>query len=84
MHSQLWTSFNQVKAQLDQARKQEMIAKKMISRDYNPEKLHIHAWKEAQANMKQRLAQMEQSAADAAKVSGMSARLLSGSVLAGS
>ena len=40
----------------------------MINSIYNPEKADIKAWRENQARMKQRLAQLEASAAGAAEV----------------
>ena len=58
----------QVKAELDKVTKQERVAKAQIFKTFNPEKLSIPDWKAAQANMKQRLAQLEEAATGAAKV----------------
>lgn len=65
------TSYNpslQVNADLDRVRKQEKVAKAQIFGTFNPEKLSLPDWKVAQANMKQRLAQLEEAATQAAQV----------------
>ncbi|CAL8467199.1 g6735 [Coccomyxa elongata] len=64
----LRAELEKVKADLDRARKQEKAAKAQIFGTFNPEKLPLFDWKVAQANMKQRLAQLEEAATEAAQV----------------
>lgn len=58
----------QATADFDRARKQEALAKNQINKVYNPGRLSFPDWKAAQANMKQRLAQLEEAATEAGKV----------------
>ncbi len=53
---------------MDRARKQEKAAKAQIFGTFNPKKLALPDWKVAQANIQQRLTQLEEAATEAAQV----------------
>lgn len=68
MCSHLINLFLQVKAVLERSKLQEKTAKGHIWGTYNPERLPLPDWKVAQANMKQRLTELEEAASEAAQV----------------